>query len=58
MEMKTYAYSFLMSAVMKIKDDIVGVFNEMCMDDNITEQQKNGLIVCVPKAIGPIAPAE
>jgi hypothetical protein len=39
------------------KNESVDLFNQMYMDGKITEQ-KYGAIVCVPKANGPIAPAE
>jgi len=41
-----------------IKDDMLIMFNQMYSTGNIREQQKHGIVVCIPKTTSPKTPAD
>jgi len=40
------------------KHDTLAVFNQMCLDGQITEQQKHGMVVCITKTDIHTTPAD
>jgi len=38
------------------KDDILTVLNQIFLEEKISDQQKHGVITCLPKAVSPVRP--
>jgi hypothetical protein len=41
-----------------VKGNMLALFNQMFMEGKISEKQKSGIIVCIPKTKGPTVPTD
>ena len=49
---------FFKAAWGALKDDVLDLFTQMFTNNNISEQQKRGVIVCIPKMARPYQPTD